>query len=107
MAPAHRDVEYAQSLLDGWEEVHKKGQLTLWVFLALKQGPKHMAAIKAFIEDATSGTLTVDDQSLYRALRRYHETEMADYDPAPGNGPDRKVYRLTALGLRVLQLFLK
>src|SRR5215475_10745581 len=98
-----RDDEYARKLLAGWEDVYKKGQLTLWVLLALKDGPKHMAEIKAFLERATNGTLTVDDQSLYRALRRYDETELADYETAPGNGPERKVYRLSKLGERVLQ----
>jgi DNA-binding PadR family transcriptional regulator len=100
-----RDTDYAEKLLAGWEEVYKKGQLTFWVLLALKEGPKHMAEIKVFIDRATHHTLSVDDQSLYRALRRYNETEMAEYDPAPGNGPDRKVYRLSAIGRHVLQQF--
>ena len=102
-----RDDDYAQKLLDGWEEVYKKGQLTLWILLALRDGPKHMAEIKAFIERGTNGHLSVDDQSMYRALRRYYETELADYAPAPGNGPDRKVYRLSALGERLLRDFVK
>jgi len=29
--------EYEQQLLDGWEEVFKKGQLTLWIMLALRR----------------------------------------------------------------------
>jgi DNA-binding PadR family transcriptional regulator len=102
-----RDTDYAEKLLSGWEEVSKKGQLTFWVLLALKEGPKHMAAIKAFIDRATHHTVSVDDQSLYRALRRYDETELAEFEPAPGNGPDRKVYRLSAIGQHVLQQFAK
>jgi DNA-binding PadR family transcriptional regulator len=104
---ARRDPEYARELLEGWEEVFKKGQLTLWILLALKDGPKHMAEIKRFIDESTNGTVTVDDQSMYRALRRYYETELADYATAPGHGPDRKVYRLSALGERVLRQFVR
>jgi PadR family transcriptional regulator, regulatory protein PadR len=102
-----KDDRYARTLLDGWEEVYKKGQLTLWVMLALKDGPKHMAAIREFITSGTNGVLTVDDQSLYRALRRYHDAEMTDFESAPGNGPDRKVYRLSPLGEDVLRRFLR
>ncbi|NLT50195.1 MAG: PadR family transcriptional regulator, partial [Ignavibacteria bacterium] len=29
-------------LLSAWEETYKKGQLTLWVFLALKDGKKYV-----------------------------------------------------------------
>jgi hypothetical protein len=28
-----------EELLNAWEETYKKGQLTLWIFLALKEGP--------------------------------------------------------------------
>jgi PadR family transcriptional regulator, regulatory protein PadR len=99
--------DYEQKLLDGWEDVYKKGQLTLWIMLALKDGDKHMAAIKDFITTATNGTLSADDQSMYRALRRYYDAELVDFTEKPGkSGPDRKVYSLTGVGLHVLQQFL-
>lgn len=99
---------YAKKLLDGWEEVFKKGQLTLWVMLALKDSPKHMGAIKKFINEATDGTLSADDQSMYRALRRYYDVELVTYTSEQGNGgPDRKVYSLTDTGLEVLDAFTK
>lgn len=97
---------YEQSLLKAWEEVYKKGQLTLWILLALKDGPKHMAEIKQFIATQTRATLNADDKSMYRALRRYQAAEMIDFKPAPGaGGPDRKIYELTAAGKRVLAAF--
>ncbi len=101
-------TDYENKLLHGWEDVHKKGQLTLWVLLALKDGPKYMANIKRFISTATSGTLEADDQSMYRALRRYYDAEMVDYQEKPGkNGPDRKVYSLTSTGSHVLSGFVR
>ena len=99
---------YEQTLLDGWEDVFKKGQLTMWIMLALKDGAKHMAEIKGFIHESTSGTLVADDQSMYRALRRYKDAEMVDFNPQAGvGGPDRKIYGLTATGHKVLQTFLE
>ncbi len=97
---------YEKKLLRAWEEVYKKGQLTFWIFIALKEGPKHMAAIKEFISIFTHGTIEADDQSMYRALRRYQTAEMLAFKTIPGDGgPDRKVYELTIIGRRVLDSF--
>ncbi len=100
--------DYQQSLLLSWEEIFKKGQLTLWISLALKDGPKHMADIKAFIIDLVNGTTDVDDQSIYRALRRYYSAEIVDFKMVPSsNGPDKKIYFLTRNGLALLDAFCK
>lgn len=99
--------QYERKLLEGWEEVFKKGQLTLWIMLALKDGPKHMAEIKAFITSATNHSLSADDQSMYRALRRYNDAEMVDFTTKPGKGPDRKVYSLSGVGAKVLENFIQ
>jgi PadR family transcriptional regulator PadR len=99
--------DYHEQLLTGWEEVYKKGQLTLWIMLALKEGPKRMQGIKAFIAMATERNLSVDDKSMYRALRRYVETEMLDYTTEPNKlGPDHKLYALTPVGAKVAEDFL-
>lgn len=101
-------TDYESKLLDAWEEAFKKGQLTLWIMLALRQGPKHMAEIKTFIHRQTDKVLSADDQSMYRALRRYADAEMIEFDTSPGEGgPDRKIYRLTATGDAVLNQFLQ
>src|SRR4051812_46916709 len=95
--------DYEQKLLAGWEDVYKKGQLNLWILLALKEAPKHMADIKQAMADLTDGTVSADDKSMYRALRRYTEAELVGYTfrPSP-NGPDLKVYELTDTGRNVL-----
>jgi PadR family transcriptional regulator, regulatory protein PadR len=98
--------EYERKLLEGWEEIYKKGQLTLWIMLALKDGPKHMSEIKEFIARTTNGTLTADDKSMYRALRRYYDAELVDFKQVPGkNGPDLKIYSLSPAGEKVLNQF--
>lgn len=100
--------DYEKKLLEGWEDVFKKGQLTLWIMLALKDGPKHMSEIKQFIYQATNGTLSADDQSMYRALRRYYDTELVDFKQEPGKGgPDLKIYSLSEVGAKVLDNFTK
>ncbi len=101
------DDSYERKLLEGWEEAFKKGQLTLWIMLALKDGAKHMAEIKVFIDTSTNGTLTADDQSMYRALRRYYEAELVDFNTEQNKaGPDRKLYSLTSIGNNVLGQFI-
>jgi DNA-binding PadR family transcriptional regulator len=95
-------------LLEGWEEVYKKGQLTLWVLLAVRDEPRHMKEIKAFITDTTHATLTVDDHSMYRALNRYEKAGMIASAIAKNDaGPDRKEYRITPTGLAMLEAFVE
>lgn len=99
---------YEQRLLAGWEDVHKKSQLTLWILLSLKDGPKHMADMKAFIYAMTNQLITADDKSMYRALRRYYDADMVTFHEVPSeNGPDRKIYELTKTGQAVLDHFIE
>lgn len=99
---------YETQLLEGWEDTYKKSQLTLWILLALKEAPKHMATIKQFMAAATGGIADADDKSIYRALRRLHEADIVEFRQVPGNGgPDRKEYTITATGRQLLQAFLK
>jgi PadR family transcriptional regulator PadR len=101
-------TEYEDQLLSSWEEVYKRGQLTLWIMLALYDGPKHMATIKEYVISQSSNTLSADDQSMYRALRRYYETEIVTYEnQSVSNAPDRKVYKLTPTGKHLLEGFIK
>ncbi|HSH18479.1 MAG TPA: PadR family transcriptional regulator [Candidatus Saccharimonadales bacterium] len=100
-------ASFEDKLLGGWEDVYKKGQLTLWVLLALKHGPKHMAEIKQFILQLTNNLVEADDKSMYRALRRFTEVGMTSYTVGVNDaGPDRKVYALTNTGHTVLHAFI-
>ena len=99
---------FESTLLNGWEDVFKRSQLTLWILLAIKDSPKHMQEIKDFIDNATHGTITADDKSMYRALRRYSDGDILSFTNEPGNGgPDRKLYHLTVTGNAVLAAFLR
>ena len=99
---------YIEKLVVGWEETYRKGQLNLWIMLALKDSAKHMADIKNFIISTSEGTVTADDKSIYRALRRYYEAELVNFHKVPSSsGPELKVYELTDIGWKVLEQFVE
>jgi DNA-binding PadR family transcriptional regulator len=97
-----------QTLLEAWEETYKKGQLTLWVFLALKDSAKYVEEIKEFVETESNHTMKCEEQSLYRNLRKYKHIDVVDFTNQKGNkGPDRKYYFLTKLGKELLEGFIQ
>ncbi len=99
---------HKQQLLKAWEDTYKKGQLTLWLFLSLMEEPKYVNEIKEFIEINSNNTITCEEQSLYRTLRKYNNLEIVDYSLRKGNkGPERKYYFLTPLGNELLNEFLE
>lgn len=102
------DDKILNDLLEGWEDVYKKGQLTLWVLLAVRDAPRHTKEINDFITDTTNAKFSVDSNSLYRALKRYEKAELIKHELKPGNaGPDLKVYTLTDLGSALLDQFIQ
>lgn len=97
-----------EDLLNAWEETYKKGQLTLWIFLALKEGPKYVTELQESIDTFSSGTIRAEEQSLYRTLRKFYHLKMVDFSAGKGQkGPDRKYYHLTSLGKSLLQSFIE
>ena len=95
-------------LLSAWEETYKKGQLTLWIFLSLKDGKKYVDEIKSFVEEQSNHTMTCESQSLYRNLRKYQHVGVVNFETGEGNkGPERKYYYLTELGLELLNSFIE
>jgi PadR family transcriptional regulator PadR len=95
-------------LLSSWEDTYKKGQLTLWIFLALKDGQKYVDEIKEFIELKSKNTINCEEQSLYRNLRKYEHIDVVVFENKKGNkGPDRKYYSLTKMGAKLLDTFIE
>lgn len=105
MNKKEKDQQFKE-LLTAWEETYKKGQLTLWIFLALKDGKKYVDEIKSFVEEASNYTMTCEEQSLYRNLRKYQHIGVVAYETGKGNkGPERKYFYLTDLGDDLLKQF--
>ena len=97
-----------KELLLAWEETYKKGQLTLWIFLSLQEDKKYVDEIKDFVETKSKGTITCEEQSLYRALRKYEYIDILKYELRKGNkGPERKYYYLTDLGQELFKQFVE
>ena len=95
-------------LLNAWEETYKKGQLTLWIFLSLKEGPKYVTQLQESITSFSKGTISAEEQSLYRTLRKFYHLKMVDFSSGKGHkGPDRKYYHLTPLGQSILTSFVE
>ena len=102
------DEKLLLELLSAWEETYKKGQLTLWIFLALQEDKKYVDEIKEFVETKSQGAITCEEQSLYRALRKYEHINVLAHELRKGNkGPERKYYYLTDLGQRLFDRFVK
>ena len=100
------EEKFHQDLLTAWEETYKKGQLTLWIFLSLKEGPKYVNELQDSIVRFSKGTMHAEDQSLYRTLRKFYHLKMVDFSSGKGHkGPDRKYYHLTPLGQSLLHSF--
>lgn len=103
-----KDEKILSELLSAWEETYKKGQLTLWIFLALQESKKYVDEIKEFVETKSKGVITCEEQSLYRALRKYEHINVLAYELRKGNkGPERKYYYLTDLGQTLFDRFVK
>ena len=100
--------DYERKLLSGWEEIYKRGLLTMWLLLAVRDQPRYPAEIAEFIDTTTDGTMAADQRSIYRAMRRLSEVDLVETSNQPGRrtGADRTYYRITRTGRRVLDAFL-
>ena len=94
-------------MLEGWEEIYKRGLLTMWLLLATRSQPRYATEIAEFVDRHTNGTMSVDDRSLYRALRRLKSLHLLEESLRPGerSGAPRKYYQLTLSGQKVLATF--
>ena len=103
-----RDSFMMDELLDAWEETYKKGQLTFWGFLALKESNKCVEDIKDFVEKVSKGSMSCEEQSLYRTLRKFQNLAIVAYENRKvSKGPDRKYYYLTANGSLLFRRFIE
>ncbi len=102
------DTEIVDELVADWDEVYKKGQLSLWILLAISDERKYAAQITDFMHDATNGTFEVKEQSLYRALRRFSSMGLVTITEveSPSSGTKRKYYQLSERGQAVLGRFI-
>lgn len=94
-----------REFLDAWEEIYKRGHLTFWVLLALSSEPLATPELYVKIRDFSANNFNVTEQSMYRALRRFHDVGLIEIK----RGEDRrsKLYMLTQTGRNILRGFVE
>ncbi len=100
------DEETLLTLLDQWESVYKKGLLTFWLLMLLRDRPMYVFEMGQALDAASQHTITADEKSLYRALRRFQAMGVVESTWQPSDvGPRRRYYHLTELGTELLRRF--
>lgn len=95
-------------LLAKWEEAYKKGLLSFWMLLLLHQRACYAYEMGAAITNLSEGTISVDDNSIYRALTRFEQLGIVKGALQESEiGPKRKYYSLTETGVALLARFIE
>ncbi len=81
-------------LLLTWELNYKKGLLSFWMLLVLRQQPAYALELGGLVVQASAGSLSADDNSIYRALNRFER-----FDPIRGESrPSTSVRTVATTG---------
>jgi|WetSurMetagenome_2_1015567.scaffolds.fasta_scaffold589235_1 PadR family transcriptional regulator, regulatory protein PadR len=95
-------------LLSNWEDVYKKGLLTFWLLLFLHHRPAYAYEAGAEVEKLSQGTVSADENSIYRALNRFESLGLVKSELLESDiGPKRRYYRLTTSGSELLAGFIR
>lgn len=95
-------------LLTKWEETYKKGLLSFWILLLLSERPSYPYEMSAEVAKISQGTISVDDNSIYRALNRFEAAGIVKSELQQSNmGPQRRYYTLTSKGKALLTEFIQ
>ena len=95
-------------LLNKWEESYKKGLLSFWILLLLYERPSYPYEMSAEVAKISQGTISVDDNSIYRALNRFESVGIVKSELQQSNtGPQRRYYSLTNTGKTLLTQFIQ
>lgn len=95
-------------LLTKWEETYKKGLLSFWILLLLYERASYPYEMSAEVAKISQGTISVDDNSIYRALNRFESVGIVKSELQQSSaGPQRKYYSLTDMGKDLLTEFIQ
>jgi PadR family transcriptional regulator PadR len=95
------------TLLEQWEDVYKKGLLSFWLLLLLAQRKAYPYEMKAEIAEMSQNTIIVEENSIYRALKRLTQSGIVDSEIVRSEtGPSRRYFYLTPLGMDLLAAFI-
>jgi PadR family transcriptional regulator, regulatory protein PadR len=95
-------------LVEKWEEVYKRGLLSFWLLLLLHEQSAYPREIGEAIIEISLGSMSADNNSIYRALSRFDEMGIVKSEFQQSNlGPPRKYYRLNENGKALLVEFIQ
>ena len=95
-------------LLTKWEETYKKGLLSFWILMLLHERSSYPYEMSAEVAKISQGTVSVDDNSIYRALNRFELVGIVQSElQQSSTGPQRRYYSLTKKGLALLTEFIR
>jgi DNA-binding PadR family transcriptional regulator len=78
------------------------------ILAMLRQGPRHGYELKKDIDRALGGMVTLNNKTLYLALKRFEEMGAVTRQVIPQEGkPNRHLYELTERGIELLQASLR
>jgi PadR family transcriptional regulator PadR len=100
--------EKITDLLRAWEETYKKGLLSFWILLLLHERPSYPYEMSTIINKISQETISVDDNSIYRALNRFEAIGIVRSELQQSElGPQRRYYNLTNKGFLLLREFIQ
>jgi DNA-binding PadR family transcriptional regulator len=102
------NLDEIDRLLLNWEEVYKKGLLTFWLLLLLHERAAYAYEINDAVQKISQGTISADNNSIYRALGRFEALGIVNSDLRQSDiGPARKYYGLSEKGVMLLGKFIR
>ena len=95
-------------LLNKWEETYKKGLMSFWILLLLHERSSYPYEMSAEVAKISQDTISVDDNSIYRALNRFESVGIVKSELRQSTtGPQRRYYSLTKKGKTLLTEFIQ
>jgi DNA-binding PadR family transcriptional regulator len=104
----NKDLNEIHDLLTKWEKAYKKGLLSFWILLLLHENPAYSYALGEAICELSQGSVSTDEQSIYRALNRFRSIGLVKTELMKSPiGPQRRYYCLTEKGTDLLNEFIR
>jgi DNA-binding PadR family transcriptional regulator len=103
-----KSTDPLDEMLKNWEDVYKRGLLSFWLLLLLHSHPAYPREIAQTLDEISLGSISADDNSIYRALSRFEDMGIVSSELQQSElGPPRKYYRLNERGLQLLTGFIQ
>ncbi len=97
-----------ETLLRQWEQSYKRGLLSFWILLLLNEREMYAYEMRDEIRQMSQGMMVADDNSIYRALKRFAGTGLIHSEKRPSDlGPPRRYFALTQMGQQLLAAFIR